>query len=68
MEILQLHRPSLVFTDFLAAVSIMTSRLGPEENTALLLLLKLFDWKRVLLAKALPSNGSGILTYLVAIA
>jgi hypothetical protein len=40
-------------------VSVITSELGPTENTTVPLLLKWFAWERVLFAKALPSNGSG---------
>jgi hypothetical protein len=69
MEILKLHQQSLLFTDPLTTeltskrVSVITFRLGPAGNTALLLLLKSFPWERVLLARALSSNGSGIFAY-----
>jgi hypothetical protein len=49
-------------------VSVITTPLGPTENTALLLLLKSFPWERVLFAKALPINGSGIFAYLEVVA
>jgi hypothetical protein len=42
----------------------MTSKLGPTENTALLLLLKSFPGERVSFVKALPSNSFGIFPYL----
>jgi hypothetical protein len=48
--------------------SVIKSRLGPTENTALLLLLKSFPWEYVLFAKALPSNGSCIFPYLEVVA
>jgi hypothetical protein len=48
-------------------VPVLASRLGPTENTALLLL-KSFPWERVTFAKTLPGNGSGIFAYLAVFA
>jgi hypothetical protein len=41
-------------------VSVKRYQLGLTENTAPLLLLKLFPWERVLFVKVLRSDGSGI--------
>jgi hypothetical protein len=48
-------------------VLVITSWLGPTENTALLVLLKSFLWDRGLFVKVLPHNGSGIFAYLAVI-
>jgi hypothetical protein len=49
-------------------VLVITSQLGPTENTALLLLLRLFLWECVLFVKVLLSNSFGIFAYLAAVA
>jgi hypothetical protein len=48
-------------------VLVITSRLGPTENAAHLLL-KSCLWERVLFMKALPSNNYGIFAYLAVVA
>jgi hypothetical protein len=45
-------------------VSVITTRLGPTEKTALPLLRKSFPWERILFAKVVHSNGSSTFAYL----
>jgi hypothetical protein len=49
-------------------VFVITTQLGRTDITTVLLLLQLFPWERVLFAKDLPRNDSGIFAYLAVVA